>query len=170
VSEIDEQTGVRVDELAVEDWPAVRAIFGEGIATRNATFETAPPSWDDWNAAHLSAHRLAARDRTGLVGWAALTPYSARPAYAGVAEVSVYVATGRHRRGIGSALLGELVTRTEAAGIWTLQAGIFPENVASLRLHVAHGFRVVGVRERIGRLDGAWRDVTLLERRSREVG
>jgi phosphinothricin acetyltransferase len=169
VSEIDEQTGVRVDALTVEDWPAVRAIFADGIATRNATFETEPPSWDDWNAAHLREHRLAAHDGSGVVGWAALTPYSSRPAYAGVAEVSVYVAAGRHRRGIGSALLGELVARTEAAGIWTLQAGIFPENVASLRLHVAHGFRVVGVRERIGRLDGDWRDVTLLERRSREV-
>ena len=170
MSEIDEQTGVRVDALTVEDWPAVRAIFADGIATRNATFETEPPSWDDWNAAHLREHRLAARDASGLVGWAALTPYSARPAYAGVAEVSIYVAAGRHRRGIGSALLGELVTRTEAAGIWMLQAGIFPENVASLRLHFAHGFRVVGVRERIGRLDDSWRDVTLLERRSREVG
>ena len=170
MSEIDEQTGVRVDALSVEDWPAVRAIFADGIATRNATFETEPPSWDDWNAAHLREHRLAARDASGLVGWAALTPYSSRPAYAGVAEVSIYVAAGRHRRGVGSALLGELVARTEAAGIWTLQAGIFPENVASLRLHSAHGFRVVGVRERIGRLDGDWRDVTLLERRSREVG
>jgi phosphinothricin acetyltransferase len=169
VSEIDERTGVRVDALTVDDWPTVRAIFADGIATRNATFETEPPSWDDWNAAHLREHRLAARDETGLVGWAALTPYSSRPAYMGVAEVSIYVAAGRQRRGIGSALLAELVTRTEAAGIWTLQAGIFPENVASFRLHVAHGFRVVGVRERIGRLDGGWRDVTLLERRSREV-
>jgi phosphinothricin acetyltransferase len=170
VSEIGEWAGVRIDALTVEDWPAVRGIFADGIATRNATFETEPPSWDDWNAAHLREPRVAARDASGLVGWAALTPYSARPAYAGVAEVSIYVAAGRHRRGIGSALLGALVARTEAAGIWTLQAGIFPENVASLRLHVAHGFRVVGVRERIGRLDGDWRDVALLERRSREVG
>ena len=167
--EIERRTEVRVDALTVADWPAVRAIFADGIATRNATFETEPPSWDDWNAAHLREHRLAARDGSGLVGWAALTPYSSRAAYAGVAEVSIYVAAGRHGRGIGSALLGELVTRTETAGIWTLQAGIFPENVASLRLHFAHGFHVVGVRERIGRLAGDWRDVALLERRSREV-
>ena len=126
MSEIDEQTGVRVDALTVEDWPAVRAIFADGIATRNATFETEPPSWDDWNAAHLREHRLAARDATGLVGWAALTPYSSRPAYAGVAEVSVYVAAGRQRRGIGSALLTELVARTEAAGIWTLAGRDLP--------------------------------------------
>ena len=169
MGEIGELAGVRVDALTVADWPAVRAIFADGIATRNATFETEPSAWDDWNAGHLREHRLAARDASGLVGWAALTPYSSRPAYAGVAEVSIYVAAGRHRRGIGSALMRELVTRTEAAGIWTLQAGIFPENVASLRLHFSHGFRVVGVRERIGRLDGDWRDVTLLERRSREV-
>ena len=167
--EIEEQTAVRVDALTVADWPAVCAIFADGIATRNATFETEPPSWDEWNAGHLREHRLAARDEAGLAGWAALSPYSPRPAYAGVAEVSIYVAAARRRRGIGSTLLHELVAQTEAAGIWTLQAGVFPENAPSLRLHLAHGFRVVGVRERIGRLDGDWRDVTLLERRSREV-
>ena len=151
--------------MRAEDWPAVAAIFGEGIETRNATFETAIPSWDEWHADHLAEHRLAAREGDAVLGWAALSPYSRRAAYAGVAEVSVYVAASARGRGVGRALLEALVESSRARGLWTLQAGIFPENEASLALHRALGFREVGVRERIGRLDGVWRDVVLLELR-----
>jgi L-amino acid N-acyltransferase YncA len=160
---------LHVDALTAEDWPAVSEIYAEGIATRNATFETEVPSWSAWNEAHLADHRFVARDAGDVLGWAALSAYSDRCAYAGVAEVSVYVGKDARGSGVGTALLGSLIANAEAAGIWTLQAGIFPENVASLRLHSACGFRVVGVRERIGQLDGEWRDVVLLERRSKEI-
>jgi len=152
------------------DWPAVAEIYAEGIAMRQATFETEVPSYADWNAAHLASPRLVARDGDRIVGWAALTPVSRRPVYAGVTDLSVYVGGAERGRGIGRLLLEELVRRSEQAGIWTLQAGVFPENEASLRLHAACGFRVVGVRERIGRHDGLWRDVVLLERRSMHGG
>jgi len=148
------------------DWPAVAAIFEEGIRTRNATFETAAPAWGDWDASHLAEPRLVAEDGAGVAAWAALSPVSGRCCYAGVAEVSIYVAGRARGRGVGRALLAELVRRSEEAGLWTLQSGVFPENEPSLRLHEACGFRRVGVRERLGRLDGAWRDVVLLERRS----
>ena len=162
---------LRVEPVARADWPAVAAIYAEGIATRTATFETAVPSWEEWDGAHLARHRLAARHDDGsITGWAALSPTSDRCAYAGVAEDSVYVAAGAQGRGVGGSLLRALVAGAEADGIWTVQAGVFPENRASLALHAACGFRVVGVRERIGVLDGAWRDVVLLERRSKEVG
>jgi phosphinothricin acetyltransferase len=166
---IGERLSLRVDALVAGDWPRVSAIFADGIATGHATFETEVPSWDAWNAAHLRSPRLVARTADGVVGWAACTPYSSRAAYAGVAEESVYVAHGARGQGVGRALLGALVERAEQAAIWTLQAGIFPENMGSLRLHLGCGFRVVGVRERLGRLDGAWRDVVLLERRSKEI-
>jgi L-amino acid N-acyltransferase YncA len=166
---IGERLSLRVDALVAGDWPRVSAIFADGIATGHATFETEVPSWDAWNAAHLRSPRLVARTADGVVGWAACTPYSSRAAYDGVAEESVYVAHGARGQGVGRALLGALVERAEQAGIWTLQAGIFPENMGSLRLHLGCGFRVVGVRERLGRLDGAWRDVVLLERRSKEI-
>jgi phosphinothricin acetyltransferase len=156
---------MRIEPLRPEDWPAVEAIFTEGIATRTATFETAAPDWKDWDASHLEAHRFAAWAPEGLVGWAALAPYSSRPCYAGVAEVSIYVAGAARARGVGRALLEALVASSRAGGLWTLQAGIFPENEASLALHRRTGFRVVGVRERLGQLDGAWRDVVLLELR-----
>jgi L-amino acid N-acyltransferase YncA len=152
-----------------EDWPQVAAIFEEGIAARLATFETAAPTWSDWDASHLAAHRLVAEEDGEVVGWAALGPYSERACYRGVAEISVYVAERARGRGVGRALLEALVAGTERDGIWTLQAGVFPENRASLALHRACGFRVVGVRERIGKLDGAWRDVVLLERRTKEI-
>ena len=148
------------------DWPAVAAIFGEGIATGDATFETRVPTWDEWNAVHLDGHRLVAYSGNQIVGWAALTPYSGRCVYDGVAEESVYVAASARGLGVGRALLEGLIARSEEAGIWTLQAGIFPENKASLKLHFACGFRTVGLRERIGRMNGVWRDVLLLERRS----
>jgi phosphinothricin acetyltransferase len=170
---------VRVGPLRPSDWGDVRRIFLEGIATGHATFETEAPDWETWDRAHRADCRLIARDdaavasaRTpfSVLGWAALTRTSQRRAYDGVAEISVYVAAAARGRGVGRALLGELVRASESAGVWTLQAGIFPENGASIALHQACGFRRVGVRERIGRLNGVWRDVVLLERRSPVVG
>jgi len=152
------------------DWEQVRAIYLEGIATRNATFETEAPSWEKWDASHLADLRRVARAGERILGWAALSPVSSRCVYSGVAEVSVYVAACFTRRGIGRALLEALIALSEEHGIWTLQAGIFPENVASLALCRKCGFREVGRRERLGKLDGVWRDVLLLERRSRIVG
>jgi phosphinothricin acetyltransferase len=149
-----------------EDWPAVRAIYEAGIATGNATFETAAPEWPAWDAAHLAAHRLVAAEGGRVLAWAALAPVSDRCVYAGVAEDSIYVAPDAQGRGVGRRLLGELLSSAERGGIWTVQTGIFPENQASVRLHQACGFRLVGVRERLGRLNGHWRDVLLLERRS----
>jgi L-amino acid N-acyltransferase YncA len=149
-----------------DDWPAVRAIYKVGIATGNATFETAAPEWAAWDAGHLADHRLVARLEGRVVGWTALAPVSDRCAYAGVAEDSIYVAREVQGRGVGRALLTAVVASAERGGIWTVQTGIFPENQASVRLHQTCGFRVVGVRERLGRLHGRWRDVLLLERRS----
>jgi L-amino acid N-acyltransferase YncA len=156
-----------IRELDPKDWPAVRTIFEEGIATGQATFETEAPSWEDWDGAH--SMRLVAEEDGEVVGWAALAPYSARACYAGVAEESVYVAARARGKGVGRALLAALVDRSEHAGIWTLQAGVFPENRASVTLHLGCGFRLVGVLERIGRLNGEWRDVLLLERRSEVI-
>ncbi len=160
---------MRLDKMAAEDWPVVRAIYQEGIATGNATFQKTAPEWAEWDAGHLADCRRVARDEEGVAGWAALSRVSARAVYAGVAEVSVYVASRARGRGVGRLLLGALVTASEEHGLWTLQAGIFPENEASLALHRALGFRVVGVRERLGQMDGRWRDVMLLERRSRKI-
>ncbi len=162
---------VRIREMVAADWPAVAAIYGAGIATGNATFETEVPSFQDWDAGHLKRPRLVAVDGDGrVVGWTALSPVSDRCVYAGVAEESVYVDPAVAGRGIGSALLRRLVEEAEAAGLWTLQTGVLPENEASLALHRRAGFRVVGVRERLGKLDGRWRDVVFLERRSPVVG
>jgi L-amino acid N-acyltransferase YncA len=147
------------------DWSPVSAIYAEGIATGNATFETEVPSWDDWHASHLPAHRLVAEVDGEVLGWAILSPVSSRSCYSGVAEESVYVAEQSRGQGVGSSLLGALVERAEKAGIWTIQTSIFPENVASLELHRRCGFRVVGLRERIGQLRGVWRDTVLMERR-----
>lgn len=158
-----------VRELRPEDWPQVAAIYAEGIATGDATFETEIPSWEAWDAGH-PGFRFVVEDASGILGWAATSGYSDRCCYRGVAEESVYVGERARGRGVGRLLLGELVARTEAAGIWTLQAGIFPENKPSLRLHLGCGFRLVGVRERLGELNGVWRDVLLLERRSASVG
>jgi L-amino acid N-acyltransferase YncA len=151
------------------DWPHVAAIYVAGIATRNATFETEVPTFAEWDAAHLRDHRFVATDGDEIVGWVALTGYSDRCCYEGVADLSVYVDPAAQGRGIGHALLERVVASAGEAGIWTLQAGVFPENEASLALHRRCGFRVVGTRERIGRLDGVWRDVVLLERRSGHV-
>ncbi|MBZ5544803.1 MAG: GNAT family N-acetyltransferase [Acidobacteriia bacterium] len=152
------------------DWEQVRAIYLEGIATRNATFETGAPSWEKWDAGHLADLRLVARAMNQVLGWAALSAVSGRCVYAGVAEVSVYVRARFTRQGIGRTLFEALIALSEQHGIWTLQAGIFPENVASLALCRKCGFREVGRRERLGKLDGVWRDVLLLERRSRIAG
>lgn len=161
---------VRVRPMAAGDWPRVAEIYGEGIATGQATFEAEVPGWEDWDAAHLARPRLVAELGGEAVGWAALAPYSDRCVYGGVGEVSVYVAGRARGRGVGRALMDALVAGAEAEDIWTLQAGVFPENEGSLALHERAGFRRVGLRERIGKLDARWRDVVLLERRSLVVG
>jgi L-amino acid N-acyltransferase YncA len=148
------------------DWPRVRSIYAAGIAGGNATFETEPPGWDAFDDGHLSDLRLVATDGEEVIGWAAASPVSDRCAYAGVVENSVYVDPDVQGHGVGRQLLSALVAASEKAGIWTIQTGIFPENTASLALHEACGFRVVGRRERLGQLEGRWRDVILLERRS----
>ncbi len=152
------------------DWLHVSRIYADGIATGDATFETSVPTWETWDAAHLASARLVAEEDGHVLGWSALSPVSDRCAYTGVAEVSVYVDPAAQRRGLGGRLLDALIAQSELDGLWTLQAGIFPENVASVRLHERHGFRVVGRRERLGKRNGRWRDVLLLERRSSRVG
>lgn len=156
--------------LRPEDGEAVRRIFLEGIAGGNATFETTAPEWLQWDGSHRKDCRFAAVEGDRVLGWAALSAVSMRNVYAGVAEVSVYVSAEAQGRGIGSMLLSAVVEASEAAGLWTLQAGIFPENAASLALHVHHGFRRLGLRERVGYGHGRWRDVVLLERRSARTG
>ncbi|MCI0729300.1 MAG: N-acetyltransferase family protein, partial [Chloroflexi bacterium] len=147
-----------IKPMAPADWEAVRAIYCEGMMTGNATFETEAPAWPQWDAAHRPEGRLVARENGRVIGWAAISPVSGRRVYAGVAEVSVYVAAAARGRGVGKALLQALVAESEQAGFWTLQASIFPENRASLAIHWDCDFRQVGVRERIGRLNGQWRD------------
>jgi L-amino acid N-acyltransferase YncA len=159
-----------LEPMGPADWESVSAIYREGIATGNATFEQSAPEWEQWDEGHLQACRLVARAREEMVGWAALSPVSRRPVYRGVAEVSVYVSGRARRQGVGTALLTALIESSEREGIWTLQAGIFPENTASVELHRRAGFRVVGTRERLGSMDGRWRDVVLMERRSAVVG
>jgi L-amino acid N-acyltransferase YncA len=162
---------IRMEPMLPEDWPAVRAIYVEGIATGNATFEQTPPEWDKWDAGHLPGARIVARSDEGAVlGWAALSAVSSRCVYAGVAEVSIYVAGRSRGRGVGGRLMARLIAESEAEGIWTLQAGIFPENRASIALHERAGFRIVGKRERLGQMNGRWRDVVLMERRSAVAG
>jgi L-amino acid N-acyltransferase YncA/2-polyprenyl-3-methyl-5-hydroxy-6-metoxy-1,4-benzoquinol methylase len=161
---------VTIRAMHPADWPSVAAIYAEGIATGNATFETDVPSWDEWDAAHLTDHRLVAELDGQVVGWTAVSPVSSRRAYAGVVEHSVYVAGTARGRGVGLVLLDALVGSTERAGIWTMQTGVFPDNEPSLALHRAAGFRVLGVRQRPGQLRGRWRDVVVLERRSQTAG
>jgi L-amino acid N-acyltransferase YncA len=156
--------------LTYADWPAVRAIYEQGIATGDATFEKAAPKWERWDATHLPHCRLVACDAGEVLAWAALGPVSSRCVYAGVAEVSIYVAARARGQGIGLVLLLALVESSECENIWTLQAGVFPENTASLDLFQKVGFRRLGTRERLGRMDGRWRDVVLLERRSHVAG
>ncbi len=159
-----------IDALSPTDWPRVCAIYLDGILSGNATFETEPPSWDQWDRSHLPFGRLLAKSDDGILGWAALSPVSTRMCYAGVAEVSVYLSAEARGQGTGRTLLREIIQQSEAHGIWMLQGSVFPENVASLRMCAANGFRQVGRRKHIAKLNGVWRDTVLIERRSQRVG
>jgi L-amino acid N-acyltransferase YncA len=168
-------TGIRpmkyqIEAMRATDWAQIRAVYLEGIATGQATFQTEAPAWAEWDAGHLSTPRLVARAAGSVLGWAALSPSSKRACYAGVAEVSIYIAAAARGQGVGNALMAALIAAAEEQGLWTLWSSIFPENAASLRLHLRHGFREVGRRERIAQLHGVWRDTVILERRSRKVG
>lgn len=177
---------ITIQPLLPEHWPVVRAIYEQGIATGDATFQTSAPEWEEWDRSHLPHSRFIAVENDSdqgaahskdvlsknvpVIGWVALTPVSSRCVYAGVAEISVYVDPNYRGKGVGNALMQAVITDSETHGIWTLQAGIFPENVASIRLHEKVGFRVVGVREKIGKMKGRWRDTVFLEKRSDRVG
>jgi L-amino acid N-acyltransferase YncA len=156
--------------MSPSDYEMVKSIYERGIATGNATFQTTAPEWDEWNNAHLPACRLVAEDGDKVIGWAALTAVSGRCVYAGVAEVSVYIDERSRGKGVGSLLMQALIRESEENGLWTLQAGIFPENEASVQLHLKNGFRQIGFRESIGKMNGVWRNTLLLERRSKIVG
>ena len=159
-----------VEKLQPEDWPQVREIYIEGIESGDATFETEAPAWDAWDSSHREDSPFVGRSNGCVLGWAALSPVADRCVYGGVAEASAYIARQEAGRGVGTVLLEMLIQGSEEAGLWTLQAGIFPENEASLRLHAKLGFRRIGYRERLGQMRGVWRDVILLERRSKTVG
>ena len=159
-----------IDKMQTDDWEQVKSIYIEGIETGNATFQQIAPSWEEWDESHLSVCRLVVRSNGQVLGWAALSAVSSRCVYAGVAEVSIYVGQNQQGKGIGSALMENLIKTSEHNGIWTLQAGIFPENKSSNGLHKKWGFKEVGRREKIGKMNGIWRDVLLLERRSDIVG
>lgn len=161
---------MQLHSMTAADWDDVRRIYEEGIATGQATLEVNIPTWEEWDAAHLRSCRWIAVEGDATAGWAALSPVSGRCVYGGVAEVSVYIASAFRGKGVGKTLLHELVRSSEQNGIWTLQAGILAENEASIRLHLACGFRSVGVREKLGQLNGVWKDIVLMERRSRVVG
>lgn len=163
-------SGIKIGIPTADDWERVRSIYLDGISTGQATFETRAPSWAEWNSSHLTAPRLVATSGERIVGWAALSPVSSRAVYSGVAEVSVYVGNDWRGKGVGQALLESLVKESETNAIWMLQASIFPENVGSIALHKSCGFREVGKRERIAKMNGVWRDTILLERRSKLVG
>jgi L-amino acid N-acyltransferase YncA len=164
-------TAVRIDSMSPDDWPAVRSIYYEGILNGNSTFEEDVPSWEEWDFAHLKICRLVARSEDGgTVGWAALRPVSPRACYRGVAEVSVYVVGRLQGQGIGRALLREMIRVSEEQGIWTLQGSVFPENHVSLKMCDVCGFRQIGRRKHIAKMDGLWRDTILVERRSTKVG
>lgn len=161
---------MKIDHLSASDWAPVSSIYLEGIRSGHSTFETDIPTWEQWNAGHLPIARFVMREGDAILGWAALSPTSQRHVYRGVAETTVYVAENQRGKGIGRALLEALIAESEANGIWTLQASIFPENTASLELHRRCGFRELGRRERIAQHHGVWRDTILLERRSSIVG
>ena len=162
--------GLQIEDMEFIHWSDVQRIYELGIRTKNATFETKAPNWDSWDRAHRQDCRLIAKIEKAIVGWAALSNVSDRCIYAGVAEVSIYIDTDYQGQGIGDKLMNALIKVSESSNIWTLQAGIFPENIASIKLHQKHGFRIVGIREHIGKMDNKWRDVALLERRSKVIG
>jgi L-amino acid N-acyltransferase YncA len=161
-------TKIRV--LTENDWPQVKRIYLEGIATENSTFQTVAPLWEEWDKAHMTACRLVVEEGRDILGWAALSKVSQRAVYSGVAEVSIYIAKEARGKGIGTLLFLQLIEASEREGIWTLQSGIFPENIESINLHKKMGFREIGFREKVGKLHGVWRDVVLMERRSSSVG
>lgn len=161
---------MEIKPLEAHHWNEVKRIYEEGIATRNATFESSAPSWNAWDEAHLKNCRFVILDGGVVTGWAALTPVSGRCVYAGVADISVYVSEAYRGKKIGNMLLQQLIVSSEKEGLWTLQAGIFPENKASVALHKRNGFQLIGTRQKIGKMDNVWRDTLLLERRSEIVG
>jgi len=161
---------VVIEQMSDDSWIDVARIYESGISTKNATFEKQAPDWESWDNSHRKDCRLVAKLNDKIVGWAALSNVSSRSVYAGVAEVSIYVDSEHRSNGIGDKLLNSLITESESNGIWTLQAGIFPENTSSLKLHHKHGFRTIGIKERIGKMDKTWRDVIMVERRSKTVG
>ena len=161
---------VAIRSMTKNDWIQVAEIYRQGIETGNATFESQIPSWDKWDLAHVRSCRVVATIDNIVVGWAALIPVSARKVYAGVGEVSIYISNKYKGLKIGTKLLDRLIEESEKEGFWTLQAGIFPENAASIKLHQNHGFRIIGYREKIGQMKGIWRDTVLLERRSKKIG
>jgi L-amino acid N-acyltransferase YncA len=163
------EADVEVRPMRPADADEVLAIYQSGLDTGQASFETAAPTWAAFDAGRLPGHRLVAVSESGVLGWVAVSPVSTRPVYAGVVEHSLYVHPDARGRGVGRQLLDALIASTEAAGIWTIQSGVFPENTASLALHRVAGFRIIGTRERVGRHCGVWRDVVLLERRSLKV-
>jgi phosphinothricin acetyltransferase len=162
-------TSVRISNLVETHWPQVKDIYERGIASGNATFQTTAPTWEEWDRGHIKTSRLIALKDDNILGWAALSAVSARAVYAGVAEVSIYIHPDAQGQGVGSLLMETLIKESEQQHFWTLQAGIFPENIASIRLHEKHGFRLVGRRERIGQMNGIWRDTVLMERRSSAI-
>ncbi len=159
-----------ITRMNSEQYPAIADIYRQGILTENATFQTDAPSWEEWDSSHLKHSRIALLENDIVKGWAALTPVSGRCVYAGVAEVSVYVHADSRGKGYGKKLLEALISESEKNSIWTLQAGVFPENTASIQIHEQLGFRKIGIREKIGKMNGKWRDTVLLERRSTTVG
>jgi L-amino acid N-acyltransferase YncA len=170
---------IKIEEMLPEHWAEVAQIYAEGMATGNATFQTEVPNWTTWDGDHLPYGRLIARktgkkdvytEGSSILGWAALTAVSGRCVYAGVAELSVYVAASARGQGVGKLLMNNLIKDAEINGLWTLQAGIFPENLGSVQLHLKSGFRQIGYREKVGKMDGIWRNTLLFERRSLVVG
>lgn len=161
---------VKTRKMEASDWEAVSEIYSEGIATGFATFEMNTPNYETWDAAHMSSCRIVAIENDKVLGWAALSPVSSRCVYGGVAEVSVYVGKRNRGKGLGKLLLETLIQESEGEGLWTIQSGIFPENKGSIKLHEQTGFRYIGTREKVGKLDGVWKDNVLFERRSTLVG
>ncbi|WP_087974399.1 GNAT family N-acetyltransferase [Oceanobacillus rekensis] len=160
----------QISKMEEKDWEQVRDIFIQGIQTGNATFDTDAPSWEEWDRGHIHACRLVVSNGEKLLGWAALSQVSSRRAFAGIAELSIYLSVDSVGKGIGSKLIQAVIESSEAAGFWTLQSGIFPENTASIHLHKKVGFREIGVRKQLGKMNGRWRDVVMMERRSEIVG